>query len=103
MKRKYIGLTLQEIVEQVLVEKPETRDSDFELYRIVSRRIAPLIKGVSFDEVLSRANDYGIPPFESVRRVRQKLQQYNPLLRASIEVQDMRYENWKEVMDYVSQ
>lgn len=99
----YIKRTIKDIVEELLVQFPETRDSDFELYRRVVKMVCPEASRATFDEVYARPNDYGIPPFETVRRVRQKFQEVNPLLRASEAVTDMRYENWKEVRKFVQE
>lgn len=53
-------------------------------------------------DVLVHAKEYGIPPFESVRRSRQRLQEKFPELRGSKEVEAGREENRQIVRDFVT-
>jgi hypothetical protein len=61
----------------------------------------PDVDTYKFKDCLLRQNELGLPKFESVRRARQKIQQYNELLRSSKEVEDAKYEAWKAVREYV--
>ncbi|MCQ2369238.1 MAG: hypothetical protein MJ007_02040 [Paludibacteraceae bacterium] len=55
-----------------------------------------------FETVLMERKRLGFPNIESVGRCRRKIQEHNPLLRADKAVIDARYDNFKEVLDYVS-
>ena len=95
----------QERVRAVLTEHEEARNSDNVLYMYIITDIARDkgvdLKKVSAIELLTHMKQYGFPPFETVRRARQKLQQHNEELRANHEVDAMRYVLEKEYLDYV--
>lgn len=93
---------VSEKVEAILKECPETRNSDMFLYYQLCVHYAPQTVGMSFGTVLLNLNELGLPKFETVRRARQKLQEYNEELRACEEVTEGRYERFKEVLEYVS-
>ena len=78
------------IVEQVLIEVPATRNSDDLLYLKVCERINPMVLAIGFEEVLRNRNKYGLPPFESVRRTRQKLSSQYPELCGTDAVEAQR-------------
>ena len=81
----------QKIVEEVLNEKPETRESDGALIVEVLRSINPEIVKEPFYKVVPMCSETGeYPPFETIRRTRQKIQERNPHLRASKEVESYR-------------
>lgn len=88
------------IVGEMLVKFPETRDSDALLYVKICESINPIACNMPFAKVLLNRKDYGFPNYESVGRIRRKLQEHNPLLRADATVEDGRYENWKEYRAY---
>ena len=81
------------LVKQVLEENEKARNSDNELYVEVCYRVNPYALTVPFAEVISNLDEYGLPPFESVRRTRQKLQAERPDLRPNDEVALFRAEN----------
>lgn len=90
------------IVRVVLEQHPETRNSDNLLYvRVVENINANLIYK-PFQELFMHAKDYGIPPFESVRRARQKLQAEIPELKAKKEVESERKTNEQIVKDFAT-
>lgn len=75
------------IVEKVLNEKPETRDCDALLFVEVIRSIDPEAVELPIYKLMPRCTDEGdLPPFETMRRTRQKIQEQNPNLRASNDV-----------------
>lgn len=94
---------VQDIVRTSLEEVPATRNSDTLLYVDVCNRINPIAMHMSFSEVMLGRKELGLPKFESVERVRRKLQEQNEELRATDTVTDARYENWKVMRDYVLQ
>lgn len=89
-----------DIVKRVLEQVPDTRNSDDLLYWIVCERINPIIKGLTFGRVLVLRKELGLPPFESVRRARQKIQQHFPELAGNAEVETQRNLNEEAVRDY---
>lgn len=92
----------REVVREILEQFPETRDSDNKLFIKVIEHIDGNLLHRPIEDVLKNSKEYGIPPFESVRRSRQKLQADNEHLRASKTVQEARAENEQEVRDFVS-
>ena len=83
----------KELVKQVLEENEAARNSDNELYAEICYRVNPSVMRLPFEEVIRYLAGYGLPPFESVRRARQKLQAECPDLRANDEVGLFRAEN----------
>ena len=80
------------IVRGILEEHPDTRNSDNLLFIKVVESIDSDLLYKPMMDVLVHAKEYGIPPFESVRRSRQKLQEKFPELRGSKEVEAGREE-----------
>ena len=78
------------IVQGILEQHPETRNSDNLLYIKVVESINSDLIYKPMQEVFLQAKAYGIPPFESVRRTRQKLQAEFPELRAKKEIEAER-------------
>lgn len=81
------------LVKRILEEDERARNSDNELYLQVCLVLNPLAFSVPFAEVISNLEGYGLPPFETVRRTRQKIQQEHPELRPCDEVALFRAEN----------
>lgn len=81
------------LVKRVLEENERTRNSDNDLYVEICCRVNPHAMQLPFGYVISNLTSFGLPPFESVRRSRQKLQADYPDLRANDEVELFRAEN----------
>lgn len=81
---------ISKVVEYFLTERPETRGNDDLLYGYVCEDINRDAVTLPFCVVLSNRKTLGIPPFESVRRCRQKLQEHNEHLRADADVEAIR-------------
>ena len=81
------------LVKQILEENPQARNSDNELYIQICNKLNPSICFAPFGEVVCNLNEYGLPPFETVRRSRQKVQEEHPELRPCDEVALYRAEN----------
>lgn len=81
------------LVKQILEENESARNSDNELYIEVCNRINPYVVYLPFRDVIANLSSLGLPPFESVRRTRQKLQAEHPDLRSNDEVALYRAEN----------
>ena len=85
------------LVKAILEEDQRARNSDSFLYLQVLIRLG---EGKGLDRVLHYVSlfllhmaKWGFPPFESVRRARQKLQAEFPELAASKEVAEQRADN----------
>ena len=90
------------LVREILEKFPETRSNDNRLYIRVIEKIDSRLLHKPIEELLLNSKEYKIPPFESVRRTRQKLQADNAHLRASKTVQEARAENEQIVRDYAT-
>lgn len=78
------------IVKNLLINNPQTRNSDDYLYFKVCETIAPECVSQKFWYVLLNRKQYNLPAFESVRRSRQKLQEMNPELAGNGDVEGYR-------------
>lgn len=97
----------KDIVYDLLIEDEKTRNSDNYLYYRVLEKVAR-DKGIQINSMLVptlllNMTDLGFPPFESVRRSRQKIQQHNPELAGNIEVEALRKVNEQEYKDFARQ
>lgn len=82
-------------VEKILEEMPETRDDDRELILQVYARYYDVWLGDRFYKIMRKKD---LPPFESIRRARQKIQAKRPDLRASEDVEAIRF---GEQLEYI--
>ena len=85
------------LVKSILEQDVQCRNSDGFLYLKVLSVVANQ-KGITLDSMtvpyfLLNLHGTAFPPFESVRRTRQKLQEKNPHLAACEKVQEFRAEN----------
>ena len=78
------------VVRHYLTEKPETRGNDELLYGYVCEDFNRDAITLPFCVVMSNRKSLGIPPFESVRRSRQKLQEHNEHLRPDADIEAIR-------------
>lgn len=92
--------TTKALVKSILTSKEDTRNSDMLLYLEVAKQINPQVLNNTFGSVLLWLDKYSLPPFESVRRARQKLQAKYPELAACETVQEYRAENEAEYRDF---
>ena len=89
-----------DIVKEILEDVPEARNSDMLLYYRVCEKLNDVSLGMPFGIVLVNLKEFNLPPFESVRRTRQKLQASYPELCGSDEVEAYRVINEERVKDY---
>lgn len=93
-----------EVVKTILEDSPRARDDDNFLYYMVlkhyGRKNGIDIESMSMPRFLLNMRQFGFPPFESVRRSRQKLQHDNPELAAYKEVEGKRKEEEKAYRSY---
>lgn len=74
-------LKTTKLVENAILEYPETRSNDFELVFKVYEKIKPEIKYIRFEKVIKNHIKYGLPTFESITRARRKILEKHPELR----------------------
>lgn len=75
---------ITKIVEKVLREHKEARDSDSKLICWVYSITNPDILGLSFSKVMWNSSYFDLPSFETIRRTRQKIQHDFPELRGKV-------------------
>lgn len=85
------------LVKAILEEDEKARNSDSYLYLRVLEEVGER-QGIdpthwTVHNFLLNMSDYGCPPFESVRRTRQKIQQTYPHLAACKKVEEQRMVN----------
>ena len=97
--------TITNIVRVFLENEPKTRNSDSYLYlkvlEYVSKKEGFALSYMTVPYFLEHMKEYGFPPFESVRRTRQKLQEKYPELAAADSVQAMRHDKEAAYLKYV--
>lgn len=84
-----------DIVKVILKKYPDTRNSDDLLYLKVCEYVDGTHISLPFWKVIKDRKEYGYPPFESVRRSRQKIQAEFPELASNKVVQAKRTQNEK--------
>lgn len=86
--------TTQELVREILISFPEARNSDNYLYykvlSIIGKRNGVDIENMSVTKFFLNIKDYHVPPFETVRRTRQKIQRSFPELAGTSQVEALR-------------
>ena len=92
------------LVKSILEQDERCRNSDSFLYLKVLSVVAEQ-KGIDIEMMsvpffLMNLHGAEFPPFESVRRARQKIQEHNPHLAACKAVQGFRIKNEAEVLAY---
>lgn len=92
--------TTKVLVKTILEEVEEARNSDMRLYFEVCKRLNAHALEYPFAHVILRLEALHLPPFESVRRTRQKVQAEYPNLSANDEVSLYRAENEAEYRDF---
>ena len=96
--------TTTKLVKAILEEDKQARNSDSFLYLKVIETIADQkginLFGISVPVFLVSMRENGFPPFESVRRTRQKIQEHHPELGACDKVAGMRMINETEFRRY---
>lgn len=84
------------IVKSILTDDKRTRNSDSFLYLKVLQHYAEQtgkpVQEMSVQDFLLNMGNLGVPPFESVRRARQKAQRNHPELAANDHVTQKRRE-----------
>lgn len=93
---------VEDLVRVVLAERPETRGDDFYLVaEVYAKIVEPLtIYTMSFYDFLADHIELGLPPFETITRIRRKLQAEDPSLRANQEVTILRFNEQQGYEEY---
>lgn len=91
---------VSKLVYQSLCDDEKARDDDIYLYFKICKHFNAEALGKPFGQVLSSLKDYNLPPFETVRRARQKNQELHPELSASEEVKKIRDKTRKKYRAY---
>lgn len=92
------------LVKSILEQDQRARNSDSFLYFCLLGKLGDE-KGINLDNIpvtlfLLNMAEWGFPPFESVRRARQKLQAEFPELSANRKVTEQREVNEKAFRDF---
>ena len=91
---------ISKLVKQILTEDTTARNSDTFLYLQVCHHLNPSALEQPFWKVLSSLKHHNLPPFETVRRTRQKIQAECPELSGVDEVEVARAELETEYRDF---
>lgn len=83
----------KELVKAILENNKEARSSDMLLYYEICKIKNKHVLEAPFGGVILKLDRLHLPPFESVRRSRQKIQAECPWLAASEDVELFRAEN----------
>ncbi len=70
-----------ETIKNVLTDHPETRDDDMKLYAIVVHYRTGMSSTIGFYSALWNHDAYHLPSYDSVTRIRRKVQQEHEELR----------------------
>ena len=96
--------TTTDLVKAILIDKPDTRNSDNLLYSEVLEHIGQAegvnIGRMAICDVLRNMKHLQLPTIETVGRCRRKLQEKHPELRASVEVSALRSEREGAFIEY---
>lgn len=87
--------TLAKQVQQILEEYPIARSDDRFLVTAVYSKYIDV--DMPFRQVMK---DYTLPPFESIRRSRQKIQETRPDLRANADIEQIRMDLQEEYIEF---
>ena len=91
---------LSKVVKQVLIEEPATRGSDSFLYLRVLHKLLGQVPDINIEAFLSLMEYFNYPPFESVRRSRQKIQAKHPELKPDEETIKARQAQQSEYYEF---
>ena len=92
------------LVKSILEQDKQCRNSDSYLYlkvlSVVGKQKGIDIEKMSIPYFFLNIHGTALPPFESVRRARQKVQERNPHLAACEAVESFRFENEAQYRAY---
>ena len=97
-------MTTEGLVQKILTEDPASRDSDnYLFYKVCKVLLAEQgkdIETMGFVNLFLSLKGYGLPQFETVGRIRRKLQSVHPEFAASEHVDRIRSSNQGQFFEY---
>lgn len=90
---------LEKVIKPILEKSIGSRNDDFYLYAIIIEYYYPQLKDVPLVEALTFHSDLGLPSYETVSRVRRKVQEKYPHL-ASEKVKARRAKEQEVYKEY---
>ena len=92
---------LTEMIKEILEQQPETRSSDNKLYiEVLKRCTNQNVLNMPVQLFYQNLTEWQLPSIETVGRCRRKAQQENPNLKASVEVNNFRYDRETEFIEF---
>lgn len=110
MKKNQI--MIEDLVKEILIKNPKTRNDDFELIAEYYYQLCPEILNMKFSYVFLGHKELGLPSFESITRARRKVQaKYQELANEKTKQKRKyleneyrefyaKYEEWKGIENY---
>lgn len=93
-------LTMEQLVKTTLENYPQTRNSDALLYITIINRMSPKTAKRSYEDVMLRACEMGLPNYDTVSRTRRKLQAKYKALQGETKVKKIRRDRYKVFKEY---
>ena len=78
------------VIKQILIKDSKSRNCDPRLYIKVMKKLCPGITKKEFEQVFMNLEELGLPCYDTVTRLRRKIQAAHPELKACEKVQDYR-------------
>jgi len=100
MARKKELETTTAIVKRILIKYPIARNSDAYLYIRVMETLNKGSSKLPYSDVVKNLEDLGLPCWDSVTRIRRKLQKEYPELEATETTRKHRKENEEDFKEY---
>jgi len=95
--------TIAAVVKNILIDFPETRNSDELLYLKVCQHFNPSIALFPFGTVLPNYKTYDLPSWKSVERSRRKVQASHPELASNRKIKQLRTEQEAEYKQFAKE
>lgn len=92
--------TIEEKVYDYLCKYPDVRNDDMKLYALYVMDERPVVDGKFFCDVLYNHSMYHLPSYESITRVRRKVQEKHPELRPPKKDYDAKMEQQSVYVEY---
>ena len=88
------------IVKGILMKDVKARNSDAYLYMKVIEKLNKGSSKMPFYELMKNVKEMGLPCYDTVTRIRRRMQEKYPELKGSEKVTELRKENEKAYRDY---
>lgn len=93
-------LNLKEMVEEIMENNLDARNSDSVLYAMVCEKLNDSVKRYSFSDVMRNRVYFGLPDYETVRRHRCKIVSVRKELTCLPGVRSSSGKHYKSYLDY---